>query len=210
MSVALAVISHSGIVVASEGRVVRNGSVVSDCFDKTFQGLDGKVLGAHTGLLCFSGMSVGEHINQIIKSEYADKTSLEELVDLLLNPFAKRMENIKPNEVGFQHRTIDILLADRHTIYAIRFEPKDGKIFYRAPKEYSHPGARAVCGDCKAQSAALGVITARRKQIPSMRDKSLTKLAQRAIQKGIANAGSSRQNQDICSCGGRIRHRYIR
>lgn len=94
MSVALAIISHSGTIVASEGRAIQNGSIISDCFDKTFQILDHNILGAHTGLLSFSGMKVEEHINEILRSEHTDRVSLETLTASLIRPFVERLENI--------------------------------------------------------------------------------------------------------------------
>lgn len=209
MSVALAIVSQNGTVVASEGRAIQNCTLVSDCFNKTFSLLDGGILGAHTGLLKFSGMKIGEHIDEIAKAEHANTSSLEKLIKLLIDPFTKRVENIDSSEVGFQHREIDILLARRPVIYLLRFKPGNNGIFCEPPKQYPGAGAYCICGDDNAQDAAKNVIRALRKQIPSMRSKSLIGLARRAVQKGIDNAGPSKQNKDLCSCGGEIYHRYI-
>jgi len=209
VSVALAIISNKSVVVASDSRVIHDGQkILSDCFNKTFSIPDKSVLGAYTGTMCFCGKSVGEHINEIVKNECKNMSSMEEMITIIAQSFSIRMKNISEEEVGFCHRKIDLLIADTHTLYWVRFEPnKDNEeICFTSPCKY-YP--YCVCGDDNAREATSKVLKEKENCIETMQAKNLISLAKRAIQKGIDNAGSHPQNPQICSCGGKIFHQCI-
>ncbi len=210
MSIALAILSNGGLVVASDGRRFHNGQYASDCFDKTFCISNKKIIGAYTGVLSFNTKTVEEHINEIIADKCSDASYLGSMIEALCNRFTKRMESIDADEVGYQNRKTDILLADRRTIYGICFRPDNDNNIIRANiNTYDGAGAYCACGSDDAKTAALNVVAAQKSQIPSMRAKSFRNLARRAIRKGIESAGPSLGYEQIPSCGGRIYLRSI-
>ena len=78
MSVIVAMISNRDGAIASDGRLfgparIENGQVTdpatveSDSFDKTFAIAGGKIVGAFCGLMSFSGRTVAEHVDEIVR-----------------------------------------------------------------------------------------------------------------------------------------------
>lgn len=109
MSVSLALISIHGGVVASDS-ISRNGDTgeVSYECNKTFLIKKPHVIGTHVGLMRFSSLAIGEHVEQIISE--ASERSLTELVAKLADNLAKRLNLC---EFTFQRRTVEILIIGK-------------------------------------------------------------------------------------------------
>ena len=122
MSVIVAVISGRDGAVASDGRLfgparLENGRVVSpatiasDTFDKTFALAGGKVVGAFSGLMSFSGRTIAEHIAEIAAHLLSQLSDLHSLTTELEVKMISRLTQIASQEVIFPCRKLDVLLV---------------------------------------------------------------------------------------------------
>lgn len=67
MSIAVAISGPSGIVVASDTRIIGPDGTIRPPSPKTFRLLDDAVLGAHAGLMEVDGISVPAHLADICR-----------------------------------------------------------------------------------------------------------------------------------------------
>jgi len=122
MSVLLALISRRDGLIATDGRQfapaqyegdrrVQDAEPETDCFNKTFSLLDGKVVGGFVGLVKFSGKTVADHVRDILLSRCPRPTGLEQIAGVVGPELAQRLEQIVEGEVLQQHRIVDVVFV---------------------------------------------------------------------------------------------------
>lgn len=206
MSISLALISTHGGVVASDS-MRRNGDTgeVSYNCNKTFLIKKPHVIGTHVGLTGFSGLTIGEHVEQIISE--VSEASLTELVAKLANNFVKRLDLC---EVTFQKRAVEILLigmsrlnAGDLEIHAIDIHPtvSSGTLDIKT-HVYTLPGASGIAGDDSARDAIKPALENQEK-VRFLKIGKLEQYARRLIITGINNCGPHPDQADLKACGGR-------
>lgn len=223
MSVIVALISTRDGVVASDGRhfgsaLLANGKVVqravitSEEFDKTFSLNRGKLIGAFTGLMSFSGKSIGQHILEIIDNSDnspVGKNKFSTITARIEQEMKTKLGQIDNQEVIFACRKLDILLVGSETltryeqrIAAISFFPDNGSIVSKkeivAAKQFNQ---YYVYGEEKARTAATQVF--RSNSAPNRDSKFLRNLAIGAVKAGIRAAGTHPYGLEP-ACGGKV------
>ena len=113
--------------------------------------------------------------------------------------------------IGFEHRTVEILIAGRYelrnkrsiyTIRAIEFHPDcSAGIITVKTKSFGGPGAVVTSGDDDAQRVILTRTKAARPAVQTMSETQLRSLSQQLIATGIQSAGLNKQG--LKTCGGR-------
>lgn len=83
MSIIVCMIRENHAVAASDGRVMFEGHIAGndderDRFNKTFSLLDGKVVGAFSGLTNFDGRTASQHLQGIVTSHCKEITLFDD------------------------------------------------------------------------------------------------------------------------------------
>jgi len=116
MSVAMALAMGSfGLVVSDSRRVECGGRAFSDGVDKTFTLRQPEIIAAYVGLLEFAGLTVAEHVAQVVTCMHG-YGELEAECHGIGSRLADRLRSISENEVAFQHRKLEILVVGRHQL----------------------------------------------------------------------------------------------
>jgi len=203
MSVVFAFTSLKGAVVASDGIKVHNTTgVYMDHFDKTFYIDSPPIIGGHAGLTEFQGMTIGEHLKDMIQRKSA--RSLKDLIDDIE---VNMTECLLQSGIIITECDPKIILIGKKDlfegeleIHTIDFNPSSGKIS-TIRNIYDKPGAVAHTGDEDARQSALKLIPTKKK-LAAMRVNHLKKLAERVIKKGVDNCGNHPKFPGIPACAG--------
>jgi hypothetical protein len=115
--------------------MVSPATVTSDTFDKTFALAGGRIIGAFSGLMSFSGKTIDEHVAEILTNYLSPASELETLSAKLDTEMRKRLTAIDSQEVIFPCRRLDILVVggakvtrSNMRIVSIRFYPTGNAI----------------------------------------------------------------------------------
>ena len=209
MSFIVAVISSRAGVVASDGRrfasvqIGQPAPVETNEWDKTFELSGEGIIGAFCGLLEFSGLTISEHIREIIASTLACQTRLTSIVDHITTGMVSRLNQAAEEDVARTERLVDVLLVggerlkrDRKLkIFSIRFEPKEGTVI---PEVRDWP-MFCVAGDPSAMAAAKSFLD--KNYVGNRGPAHLRKLAEQAVETAVAGTGS-RPHTCTAACGG--------
>jgi len=220
MSVIVALISNRDGAVASDGRlfgparldngrVTRPATIESNAFDKTFALAGGKVIGAFSGLMRFSGNTISKHVSEIATLLLSRECGLQSLAAGLEAEIRNRLAQIDDQEVIFPCRKLDVLLVagDNLTrsnmrIVSIRFSPKENAIASETETVAADRRNRYyVRGEDKAAAAAARLLADNR--APNKDPAFLKRLTTQAVQIGIRAAGIHPHGTDP-ACGGDI------
>jgi hypothetical protein len=218
MSVIVALISIRDGVVASDGRMfgsarLENGrvatpaQVATETFDKTFALAGGKVLGAFSGLMRFSGKTVADHAAEIADALAAQERDLDAIVTRFVTEMSARLKSIDKDEVIPPCRKLDVLLVGgaqltraHMRIVSLRFFPDRDRIATDSETVAADRRNRYyVRGEDKAAAAAGRILGANR--APNSDVSFLKRLAQQAVQVGIKEAGIHPHGTEK-ACGG--------
>lgn len=204
MSIAVMMVSNTGAVAATDSqRVESNCDVRLDC-NKTFS-IGKWLIGAYTGLLEFAGRTVSEHISSIVLADQPLAGS--QCLDTISANLRDTLLAVKPEEVVFQHRIVDILLVVRSTgflnkkqIQTLRISPDaTGTDLVIAKNVYS---PWAIAGDEAAKASVEPQLHSLQKKIPGFTTYELDKEARKAITRGIAASGPLPRCPGVSACGG--------
>jgi hypothetical protein len=205
MSLAIALLgSRSGAVASDSIRVSPSGSAEFD-YDKTFSLAGINILGAHVGLLEFSGRTIAEHVNDIVSNSRQD--NMRKIAELIASQL---IEKLSASEIIVEERKVEILFVGRKKFRAGRYEircidiklnPDTGQIESR-PGFFKNPGAFVHTGDEKAREAAEKFLISKSDKISGGQANQLKRIAAEAIRQGIANCGQHPKFPDIPACGG--------
>lgn len=226
MSIIIALASSQDGVVGSDGRmfgparfdggrVVKLAQIDKEDFKKTFSLYDGQVIGAFAGLMQFSGMTVAEHMSNILLQKAEEPDSLSNVVRLLKVEYQSRLAKIDEKGVSFKYRESDILLVGRKDlrrknlrIIQLRFHPDNSGteiICEETAQDRKHLGKDVISwsmfGDESAQKAArklIDLLTRREWNLKLLED-----LARDAILAGIAKSGLHPFGEER-ACGGEV------
>jgi len=220
MSVIVALISARDGVVASDGRrfgsalfangkIVQPASVESEEFDKTFCLYGGKLIGAFAGLMSFSGRNIAQHILEIVDNSGCATTEFSSIADKLEQGMISKLGQIGEQEVIFDCRKLDVLLAGGKSltrrefrIAAFRFFPRNGTIISQRDIVVADKAIRYyLYGEDKARTAADGLLGAN--SAPNRDANFLKTLASRAVEAGIRAAGNHPYGSQA-ACGGKV------
>jgi hypothetical protein len=220
MSVIVALISNRDGVVVSDGRlfgsalldngrVTQPASIESDEFDKTFSLGRGKLIGAFSGLMRFSGKTVSEHVSEVAVPLLCRPVDLQTLTKEIEKEITQRLAHIDDREVIFPCRRLDMLLVagmnlsrSEIRIVSIRFYPKDNVMTWETDTVAADRANRyCVRGEDHAAAAADRLLA--NNHAPNRDAAFLKKLATKAVQSGIRAAGTHPHGSDP-ACGKKI------
>jgi hypothetical protein len=220
MSIIVALISKQDGAVASDGRLfgsarISNGTLTSpatiesDTFDKTFTLVGGKIIGALSGLMSFSGNTVSNHISEIVTPLIYNECDFYSLAGKLELDLKKRLTQIDDQEVIFHCRKLDVLLVgsadltrSNMCIISIRIFPQQNIIMSERERVEAGDQKRFyVRGEDKAVSAAVRLFA--KDKAPNKDPAFLKRLATNAIRIGIRAAGNHPYGT-APACGGSI------
>lgn len=220
MSVIVALISNRDGVVASDGRlfgsalldngrVTQPASIASDEFDKTFSLDRGKLIGAFSGLMRFSGKTISEHVSEVAVPLLCRPVDLQALTKEIEKEIKQRLAHIDDQEVIFPCRKLDMLLVagmnlsrSEMRIVSIRFCPKDNVMTSETDTIAADRANRYYVRGEDHAAAAAGRLLADN-HAPNRDAAFLKKLATQAVQSGIRAAGTHPHGSDP-ACGGKI------
>ena len=220
MSVIIALISNRAGIVTSDGRifgpalldggkVTRLASIESESFDKTFSLDRGKVIGALSGLIRFSGKTLSEHVSDVAAPLLCRSGDLQALTNEIEKEVSQRLAHIDTHEVIFSCRKLDLLLvagmslgkADMR-IVSIRFYPKDNVIASESECVAAYQKVQYYArGEDKAVAAARGILA--KNHAPNSDTAFLKKLATQTIRVAIKTSGTHEHGSAL-ACGGQI------
>ena len=199
MSIALAILSGSATVVASDGRAVEHRALKTDCHSKIFSLFGDSILGTYTGLMEFDGWTIDKHIRHILVQECACRPHLGEAANISVSYFSSLMPGIQ-----YSKSDIDIILADRNELYGIRLRRYDnGQLDCRIELHNDQPGGYCIYGVDPARDAAKKYISGCG-ALAKERCRRLERIAVAAIQEGIKHSGPHPDAPGIDACGGKI------
>jgi hypothetical protein len=205
MSLAIALLGRrSGVVASDSIRVSPLGSAEFD-FDKTFSLNRINIIGAHVGLLEFSGKTIAEHVIGIVSNSRQD--NMRKLSELIAFELVQRLNS---SEIIIEERKVEMFLVGRKKFRAGRYEIRcidikpnleTGQVensfgFFR------EPGAFAHAGDDKARETVEGFLRSKLDEISEADISQLKRIADECIRQGIANCGQHPKFRDIPACGG--------
>jgi hypothetical protein len=223
MSIIVALISSRAGIVGSDGRlfssaeVAPNGGrttepvkVTSDEFDKTFALAGGEIIGAACGLMGFSGLTIAQHVAQIVGPVLPVGCQFGTLVDQITAEMIRRL-TAEPC-VAFPRRRGELLLVAGEplvrsgvSIAAVQFTPENNLIKpttdFIPAERHSKPLVYKIYGDANAEAAARSVF--RENRAPNKDVIFLKALAERVIRAGIRASGVHPDGSDP-GCGGRV------
>lgn len=114
MSVAIALVARDFGLVATDARRVENGGrAIRDDYDKSFAVAKAHLIGASVGLLEFGGLTIAQHVQQVVDADERSMTGLETACRSIGARLAERMVHISEAEVSFQHRRLKLLIVAR-------------------------------------------------------------------------------------------------
>lgn len=117
MSVAIALAMETfGLILTDGRRVESDGCSARDDYDKTFGIDDPQLIAASVGLLEFAGLTVADHVRQLVGVGRVKLTTLQDFCLQIGERLAARLGNINETEVGFQHRKVELLLVGRERL----------------------------------------------------------------------------------------------
>src|SRR6266508_685056 len=198
MSIILAVRSSRAAVVAADSQRVSSSGVSEAPYEKTFQ--VGSLIGACAGLLEFSGLDVKSHISRALDGKHLRPRDAAHAIEAYLSPI---LEATADDEVGFQHRCLDVIVASRDPrIASVRLFPN--LALRRIEAEYAENDFLLTAGTEQAKSEVIRSLRrpARRQDYGS---EELRALARRAIESAIPLGGPHRLHPDVPSCRGPVR-----
>jgi len=215
MSVMACVISEKFAVVAAEGRVIRKGEIFDKRRDKTFKILNGKVIGASTGLMEFTKIEIRDHLANILKGKEEALNTLEKVAELISNELKNLLLKIPDTEVSFKFRNLKVLLVGSE-IYTnkkrtdmmficidFNSDEMNKEIIVTFEKnKYTYRNKYYSFGEPKAQAAVSDFLDkdkSKGNNISHVRN-----ILKNAIKEGIKHSGPSDQNKDLAACGGGV------
>jgi hypothetical protein len=86
-------------------------------FDKTFSVNRINIIGAHVGLLEFSGKTIAEHVNDIVSNSRQD--NMRKIAELIASQLIKKLSS---SEIIVDERKVEILLVGRKKFLLGRYE----------------------------------------------------------------------------------------
>jgi hypothetical protein len=215
-------IRENHAVAASDGRVMFEGHIAGnddekDRFNKTFSLLDGKVVGAFSGLTYFDGRIASQHLQEIVTRHYKEITLFDDLVKEILDQYLCKLNFMNTDtHLSVESKKTNILLASGECltnqnirIALLNFQPgNSGNLMHCDKPQYAGEGVDpkqlvgCTQGDDCAVAHAHHYIEENSGFIqPGHRN--LKEFAQNVIKKGIC-ASSFDEKTLIKVCGGEI------
>lgn len=204
MSVGFAFIAKNEAYVATDSHRESESGDISFT-NKTFKTTKPPTIGAHSGLLEFSGKSTLEHILEII--EKTSKLNITEIASFLASELS---EGLKTSEYARGNQSISILLVGKvtdilrtYSIKVINIVMDNGDVNSNI-ESFTGSGACAVIGDMCAKNAIL-YKTNNRKCFYADKNKDLVRIfIKEMIEFGIKNCSNSCRHPKNKTCGGNV------
>jgi hypothetical protein len=206
MSVVLAMAGLDGAVVASDCRRVEADGSVHDDLPTVFTKMDGRVIGAYTGVLQVAGREIADLLAGLPWEQIETVDGLAGEVKILLE---EALTNMSPDEAAFEQRRLDVVLAarpnlnsrGRPVIRGLVFTPDAAsqRVVGRIDK---YREGWYVAGDDAAKMAVTKVL---RGYVPTpsrLPRSRLVVLASNVIDAGVAASGPHAQYPETKACGG--------
>lgn len=211
MSVLVGLVSRAGAVIAADSQRVESNGSLTIPYEKTFA-IGDWLIGGLVGLLEYSGMTTTSRLISALGVERQSVSScFQRVSDCLLTTLAI----LDPNEVHFQYRCVEVLLAtrprksnDARNIMTVEVRPNpDGTTFSHRENVLS---SSAHTGDAAARVPIDAIVRTLGKQIDGTGLPQLKKLANRLVESGIRSSGPHPIFQNVPACGGAPSLRSLR
>jgi hypothetical protein len=201
---------HSGAYYEN-GTIISNSKVIQDQYDKTFELVNGRLIGCVAGTMEFDGKKVGQHLLELLIDMRKNESIVFDLCDGLKN----KLEEVRSDEIAYCFRKVDLMLIHSVTgakkdlkIYAIRFSPKNdlSSIEYEIKEVYPEIEGHVawqLFGDDLSQKAVDCYLHNELKKMVEVTEQGLRSLMYKAVRLGIKESGVFSQGVDK-SCGGKV------
>jgi hypothetical protein len=217
MSVAIAIATDAfGLVLSDSRRVESGGESCRDDFDKTFSVDSPSLVGAFTGLVEFGGLTVGQHVQEIVREEGGHEL-LNELAETIGEGLAAKLAEVSDAEVGFAHRKVELLLVGRGRLTKGKPRICSIEVTPDAEKQKINPVSKlwatedyyvTIGDDCAREQIRRRLPPAQKKFLFSSEGKT-KEMVIRAVSYGISRCGVHPLYPEINSCGGETRIRTL-
>jgi hypothetical protein len=202
MSIILAIKSSHVAVVAADSQRVSPTGVSQAPYEKTFE--TNSLIGAHAGLLEFSGLDVKHHILNALGAKYLCPRDAVRTIELHMRPL---LQAVADDEVSFEHRCLDIIVASRAHIASLRLCPNTE--LRQIEAQYNENQFWLVAGTDQAKDEAVRFLSGLKNAAHYGREKMRT-LAKKAVEAAIVAGGQNPHHPSVASCSLPVSLRHIR
>jgi hypothetical protein len=192
MSIILAIKSSRTAVVAADSQRVSSAGISEAPYDKTFR--IGSLIGAHAGLLEFSGVDVKHHISDALGGKRLKPPDAVRAIGQHLIPI---LQALADTEVAFEHRRLEIIVASKAQLAAVWLRPKAG--LREIELQYYENPVWLAAGYDQAKAEAERLLARVGKAPPHNVDK-LLDLARSVVAAAIAAGAPHPIHKQVASC----------
>jgi hypothetical protein len=201
MTVIVGIRSGQAAVAGSDSQRISSQGLSKAPYDKTFKCRS--FVGAHAGLVEFAGLDLKDHIANAVGGRRLLPCDGVRMIDAHVRPI---LQTFDEDEVAFQYRSLDIILASREHVASVRLFPN--LELHQIEATFNYNAAWLSAGADQAKAEVMRCLP-KPNTFGSFRANMLREKFKATLESGIAVCEPSERNPDVPSCCGPVRLRDI-